>query len=539
MTLPPGDRNVVVIGGGLAGISAAIDLAEAGLRVTVLEARPWLGGATFSFARRGLTIDNGQHMFLRCCTAYRELLAKLGVTSSAPVQDALELTVIGPAGQVTLRRSGLPAPLHLARVLAGYRLLSVAERLKIAAAMTALQLTDLRHDDVSFEDWLSRKFQGGQARRLFWDLLSVSALNAGPGQASLGLAAASIRTATLAGRAGADIGVPSVPLSRLHGAAATELLAQHGVMIKLGVQVVSIQPGPAGGYDLRLGPSAAADARPAERTPSRLTVDAVVLAVPAWEAADLAPSELASDAARWAMLEPTPVVSLHVIYGRRVTLLPFAAMVGKQVHWVVDKTVAAGLHTGQYLAVSVPAADDYVDVPTSALRAEFLALLARNFPAAADAPVEDFFVTRERRATIAQQPGSRSARRAPPAGLRGLAVAGAWTDTGWPDTMEGAVRSGRTAARKIIADLAPHATTGTSGAPGQNGRQERSRPELSMPELSRAELGRPELSRTDPSRPERSMPELSRAELTRSWPRQEVPGQQVPGQPRAAGAPRP
>ena len=101
--------EVVVIGGGLAGISAAADLAEAGLTVTVLEARPWLGGATCSFSRRGLTIDNGQHAFLRCCTAYRDLLARFGVSGSAMVQDRLDLTVLAPSGQARLRQSRLPA----------------------------------------------------------------------------------------------------------------------------------------------------------------------------------------------------------------------------------------------------------------------------------------------------------------------------------------------------------------------------------------------------------------------------------------------
>src|SRR6516162_6815084 len=118
MTLAENRADVVVVGGGLAGISAAIDLAEAGLSVTLLEARPWLGGATCSFARRGLTIDNGQHVFVRGCKAYRDLLAKLGVLSSIAIQDRLELNVLGAASEQTLHSSGLPAPLHLASALA-------------------------------------------------------------------------------------------------------------------------------------------------------------------------------------------------------------------------------------------------------------------------------------------------------------------------------------------------------------------------------------------------------------------------------------
>jgi monoamine oxidase len=150
-------------------------------------------------------------------------------------------------------------------------------------------------------------------------------------------------------------------------------------------------------------------------------------------------------------LRPSPIVSVHVIYRSRVTRLPFAAVVGSPVRWVIDKSDAAGLQTGQYLAASIPAADEYVDMPAAQLRERVLPELDRIFPAATGASIEDFFVTRERRATIRHEPGTQQLR--PAVGLPGLAVAGAWTDTGWPDTMEGAVRSGRTAAAKLIAGL--------------------------------------------------------------------------------------
>src|SRR5215472_18276917 len=122
MTRADDRPDVVVIGGGLAGISAALELADAGRAVTLVEGRPWLGGATCSFQRRGLTIDNGQHLFLRCCTAYRDLLARLGVANSCVIQDRLDLTVLAPGGtddpeQATLHRSALPSPAHLAGAL--------------------------------------------------------------------------------------------------------------------------------------------------------------------------------------------------------------------------------------------------------------------------------------------------------------------------------------------------------------------------------------------------------------------------------------
>jgi squalene-associated FAD-dependent desaturase len=463
MTLADNRADVVVVGGGLAGISAAIELAEAGLRVMLLEARPWLGGATCSFARRGLTIDNGQHAFIRGCEAYRDLLAKLGVLSSVAIQDRLDLTVLGatsqraPSSQIALRRSGFPAPLHLASALAGYRQLTGAERVKAAAAALALQLTALRWRvgrDQSFGEWLAQHGQDENARRMFWDLLSVTALGLPSGDADLGLAAAAIRAA-LAGRQNADIGIPVVPLSRLHASPAVTLLSRLGSRILLGVRASGCQLSRRGGYEIAVAPASPGGSAAPDTSarPSVVHTAAVVLAVPAWEAAALAPAELAADAAAWARLAPSPVVSLHVFYASKVTSLPFAAVIDSPVRWVIDKTGPAGLHAGQYLAASVPAADRFVDLPSSRLRAELLPELERLFPAATDAEVEDLFTTRERRAFIRQIPGAQRLRARQPS-LPGLALAGGWTDTGWPDTMEGAVRSGLRAAWKVLREVA-------------------------------------------------------------------------------------
>ncbi len=283
---------------------------------------------------------------------------------------------------------------------------------------------------------------------MLWDLLSLSALNVSAERADLPLAASAIRAAILAARGNADLGVPSVPLSTLHGAPAAALLSQLRVTMRLGVRATAVCESPAGGYDVHLAHGAQAGASPAGQAtvsaataspvcepvfgagPTQINAAGVVLAVPAWDAVALVPDRLAADAATWSSLEPSPLISLHVIYGSRVTRLPFAAAVGSPVHWVVDKTAAAGLHAGQYLAASVRGADAYVDRPAAALRAEFLPALERLFPAAAPASVVDFFVTRERRATIAHVPGSQRWRAATAGGPPGFAIAGAWTDTG-------------------------------------------------------------------------------------------------------------
>jgi hydroxysqualene dehydroxylase len=195
---------------------------------------------------------------------------------------------------------------------------------------------------------------------------------------------------------------------------------------------------------------------------SVLAADAVVLAVPAEVAARLLPASAAPGAAgstgqevwqpgpgQWQELGTSPIVNVHVVYERRVTRLPFAAAVDSPVQWVFDRTGPSGLRKGQYLAVSLSAADGYADVPAAKLADQFLPALAELFPAAREAEVADFFVTRERRATLRQVPGCERLRPAAATALPGLVLAGAWTATGWPDTMEGAVRSGLNAVREL------------------------------------------------------------------------------------------
>ncbi len=231
-------RRVVVIGGGLAGITAAIGLREAGANVTLVEARPRLGGAASSFARGDMMIDNGQHVFLRCCTSYQGLLARLGVTGRVTVQERFDVTVLSPRGTARLRRTSLPGPLHMGQALAGYRLLSLAERLRVARAALAMRFVDPADpalDGTSLGDWLV-----------------VSALNIGGDEASLPLSATVIKTALLGARDAADIGIADVPLGELHGRATADLLARLGAEVRLGARVAAIDRLPGGGFRVEL-----------------------------------------------------------------------------------------------------------------------------------------------------------------------------------------------------------------------------------------------------------------------------------------------
>lgn len=462
-------QRIVVIGGGLAGITAAIQLRDAGLDVTLLESRPRLGGAATSYPRAGLMIDNGQHVFLRCCASYQELLSRLGMTGSVVIQDRFDVTVLSPDGPARLRRSSLPSPLHLARALLGYQLLPLAERARVGRAALAFRRADPASavlDREPLGDWLAARGQGQRARRRLWDLFVISALNIDGDQASTALAAKVIKTALLGRKDAADIGMATVPLGRLHAEATASLLGRLGAETRLGARAVAVEPAAGGGFVVRLGRgeiAAADEAAPDQESGQSLAADGVVLAVPADQAARLAGTAGVAGAANWAGLGHSPIVNVHVRYDRRVMDLPFVAAVDSPVQWVFDKTRQAGVPDGQYLAVSVSAADDLVETPTAAIRELFEPELARLFPAAAGALIRDFFVTRERRATFRQVPGSGALRPGAGTSVPGLVLAGAWTATGWPDTMEGAVRSGHSAARELIRALASLPASGVAG----------------------------------------------------------------------------
>lgn len=446
---PSGD--VAIVGGGLAGITTALALQETGVRATIYEARPRLGGATHSFSRGGLTVDNGQHIFLKCCSAYRGLLGRLGALDRVRLQDRFDVRVLtpdGPGGR--LRRAGAPGPLHLLPALAGYRLLSPADRLRAVRASLALDRLDPDDpvlDGRTMGGWLAGRGQRRQARDALWDLFVTAALNIRLDEAALGPAAMVCQTALLRRPDAADIGVPAIPLGDLHGTLAAARIERAGGRIELGAKVTAIDA----------GPKLVVNGSP-------VGADAVVVAVPHRAASSLVPAEASPGRASWDGLGSSPIVNVHVVYDRPVLDEPFVAAIGSPVQWVFDRTRVSGLTGGgQYLAVSVSAADRWIDTPAAELRAVYLAALERLFPAARRARVTDFFVTRERHATFRQSPGSGALRPASATRLPWLFLAGAWTDTGWPDTMEGAVRSGLTAARLVRRHLREKTTDEVSG----------------------------------------------------------------------------
>jgi squalene-associated FAD-dependent desaturase len=436
--------RVAVVGGGLAGITAALDCAAAGAHVTLLEVRPRLGGAAYSFERDDLRLDNGQHVFLRCCTDYIALLDRLGSRGLTTLQRRLDIPVLAPGGRIArLRRSSLPAPLHLGAALARYSHLTARERARAVLAALALRRldpADPRLDERTFGAWLAEHGQGPAAVEALWELIARPTLNVTADEASLAQAAQVFRTGLLTSASAGDVGWARAPLGDVHDGPARRALAAAGADVRLrwrAERVIAV----GGGFAV-------------EGNGERVAADAVVIAVPHDRLADLLPPGALAAPERLAALGTSPIINLHIAYDRRVMDLPLVATVRSPVQFVFDRTESSGLKRGQLLAVSLSAADEDMQRRPEELRARYVPALAALFPAARSASVERFVVTREHAATFRAAPGAIALRPGARTQLPGLALAGAHTTTGWPATMEGAVRSGHTAANEVLSILA-------------------------------------------------------------------------------------
>jgi len=432
--------RVAIVGGGLAGIAAALDLADHGASVTLLEARTRLGGATYSVRRKDHWIDNGQHVLLRCCTAYRGFLRRLGVEHLVPIQPRLRVPILREGKPPAfLRRAPLPAPLHLVPTLLRFAPLSRRERLnalRAAAALRTLDPADASLDGKTFGEWLRAKHQSTDAIAELWNLITLPTLNLPADEGSLMLATMVFRTGLLDAADAGDIGVPAVPLQRLHGDAATAALERAGVTVALGADVKS------------------ADGRRVVLEDGTHEADAVVVAVPHDAVASLVPSGTV-DADAMAGLGMSPIVNLHVHYDRRVLDERFAAAeASSPLQWLFDRTESSEVATGQLVSVSLSGAAADIGEPLATLRERYVPALERLLPKARGAEILDFTATREPHATFRGAPGTASLRPGARTSVDNLFLAGAWTDTGWPATMESAVRSGLAAAAAARADLA-------------------------------------------------------------------------------------
>jgi hydroxysqualene dehydroxylase len=431
--------HVVVAGGGLAGITAAVEASARGARVTLVERRPFLGGKAFSFTepRTGVQIDNGQHVHLGCCSAYMDLLSRLGSIGLTRIQPALHVDVrdrAGHHGALTARR--LPPPLHMGPSFARYGLLSAGERaraLRALIAITALGAAGREAlDDVSFGEWLRAHGQRDAAIERFWDVVILPTCNDRSDRVSAALASFVITEGLMRTRGGAAIGWSMVGLSHLVDAPTRWLLRRSGGEVITGVAVRGVAAGTVTLDDGR-----------------EVTADAVVLALPPARARAACPAALPVDPD----LGEAPIVNVHLWYDRPVLDRTVLAVVDSPVQWMFDRTAITGEGVpGQHIALSMSGAHAEMGVPRAEL-AEAMDREVRALFPGTRAVLRASAVTKDARATFAPSPGQASRRPGPVTPVPGVALAGTWTATGWPATMEGAVRSGLAAVDALAGTL--------------------------------------------------------------------------------------
>jgi hydroxysqualene dehydroxylase len=423
-------KKALVVGAGLAGLTAAIELVDAGVAVTLAERRPFAGGRTFSFTDdAGDVLDNGQHVFLGCCTAYLELLRKLGQRDKAFLQDRLEVSILDAVdGPARLREAPLPAPFHLLPSFLRLPYLSPGEKLVAIAALLAIRLRALPEEE-SFASWLASRGQTPNAIQRFWNLILVPTCNAPAERVSAAQGGFVFREGLLRTRWGGRLGYPRVSLSEIVPEKAVGYLRQRGAELRFGTAVE------------RLDGQGALTAHG-----EHLPAGACILAVPWNELPRLIPDPWAQRAAG---LESAPVVGINLWYDRPIFAGEvLAAIVDGEAHWLFDRTRILGLPgPAHHIAVSISAADGVIHTPRRELAGQVAAKLAKALPAAAHASLLRSSVEKVRSATFVPGPGSRRVRLGTATPRPNLFLAGSWLDTGWPDTMESAVRAGQAAAR--------------------------------------------------------------------------------------------
>jgi squalene-associated FAD-dependent desaturase len=417
--------RAVVIGGGLAGLSAALELVDAGHDVTLLEARPTLGGAVQTLPERegdpDPPPDNGQHIALGCCEAYLEFLGRIGQESSVD-RRPLALPVIAEDGSVAVIGPGAVALLRYGHV-------SLRDRLAIARVARKLGSLDAEaHDHRTFGSLLRELGQSDAAIERFWDIFMRPALNLRSDEVSAALAIFTVQTALLGDRSASDLLLPTEPLGEMHGSAGGRALLERGGAVRTNARVTSL-----------------ADDAAVLADGERVEGDAFVLAVTAGEG-----SRLLGEPAP--PFEDSPIVSIHLLFERRILEHDLAALLGSPAHWVFDRGRLTGHapERGQYLTVVSSGAPELLAVRGKEL-VELIASEVTGRLGAAELLWSR--VSREPAATFAARPETNALRPGASTGRANVARAGAWTDTGWPATMEGAIRSGKAAAAVLRAAL--------------------------------------------------------------------------------------
>lgn len=442
----------MVIGGGLAGLSAACALAERGIAVTLIERRNYLGGRAFSFVdpQTGMELDNGQHVFLRCCTEYIEFLKKIGAFAQTTLQQRLRVTVADREGKRGVLSSTrfLPAPLDLLPSLLLYRHLGPMDRLRIIRGMMSIRGANRerereRLESMSFHNWLLEHGQNEKTIAALWELITLPILNDTIDAASAYMGIMAFQDSLLAGKGMADLGYSRVGLSTLVSNGARRYIESRGGRLLMGRRV----------NDLHVTNGRVTGVRVGEET---IDADAVISAVP-WDGLErlltgedaATPLSVSPPQLEWA-----PIVGLHIGYDRPVMDEPFLTVLDSPVQWIFNRSLMQeSADSSSRLLVSISAAWHEAGMSEEELRDLAEAELRPVLPETRNASMTFFRVVKQPQATFRCLPGIQARRPTQTTAVPGLFLAGDWTQTGWPATMESAVRSGNLAAAAASSSL--------------------------------------------------------------------------------------
>ena len=438
-------RHVVVLGGGFAGLRAAVSLADAGFRVTVLESRNSLGGRARSFAdpATGEVVDNGQHLFLSGYHRTLSFLDRLGTREKVVFQDRLRVRFADPGGSGGLLDCpSLPPPFHLIGGLLGLRGMPLSDKLRLMNIWKGLREPDGAAETV--DQWLARAGQGEESRRLFWGPLTIAALNEDPAKASAEGLKQVLRRMMGGPWTDARLGMAAVGLSDLYGGQARKIIEEKGGQVHLNRSAAGFQfeGNKVRGVRLADGTVLEADAVISSLPPGAL------LKLLTGSTGYTVPGTLVQDLRKFSN---SPILSVNLWLSRPVTEELFVALVGCRFQWFFNKQAIlklAGLEAG-YVSLIISAAADFLDRTNEELVQMAMTDLKACFPVDSAVTLIRSQVVRERDATVSLTPETEPLRPGPKTPLANLFLAGDWTATGLPATIESAILSGEQAAALV------------------------------------------------------------------------------------------
>jgi squalene-associated FAD-dependent desaturase len=448
MTTAPPQPTVAIAGGGLAGLAAACALADSGFRVTLFERRPYLGGRASSYEHPGTgeVVDNCQHVLFRVCTNLVEFYRRIGVEDKIRWFD--EMTFIEPGGRTSLMRAApLPAPLHTAPSFLAFSFLSAGDKLVISRALAALALTEQRDTGRSFLEWCQQHGQTENAIQRFWKPILVSALSEDLDLISISAAAQVVRE-SMKSHTARHMGVPSVPLTDLYNRAGDYIHARGG-HIRYRNSLEAFSPDQS---KVRI--------RVNDQSESEVAFDYLVLALPFETLGRILPQspEAAPLRDQLAHFESSPITGIHLWFDRQITDLEHAVLLDRTIQWMFHKsrllatrgTDARRESGGSYIELVVSASKSLIDKSRTEIVDLALKEVREFFPEARAANLVKSTVIKEVHATYSPRPGIDAYRPQQSTAWPRVFLAGDWTATGWPATMEGAVRSGYLAAEALL-----------------------------------------------------------------------------------------